>query len=535
VETESFDYIVVGAGSAGCVLAARLSEAGRHSVLLVEAGGADTSPFIHIPMGYPRLFADTRINWAYESEPEPGLQGRTLFQPRGKVLGGTSSINGMVYIRGQREDYDEWAEHGCVGWDWQSVLPYFRKAEDQVRGADDTHGVGGPLPVTEPAYVWPIAQTFLEACRQSGLSHNADFNGPSQDGYGFYQSTIRRGRRMSAAASYLAPARHRHNLTIRTRALVTRVVVEDRRARGIEYRLGNEPRQANALREVILAGGAFNSPQLLLLSGIGPAGEIRSHDLPVVCDLPNVGRNLQDHFQASLVYRCGHGQTLNDFARSPLRQGIALARYLATGGGPLAGNGLATAAFVRSRPDLPRPDLNLYINPGSAAKRGRDGVAPDAFSGFTMSPVHMAPKARGSVRLRSAEPHDAPSITFGFLQHEDDVAALVSGMRWIRRLAAQPCWALWRIEEVTPGRRIESEQDLVSDLRGRAFSNMHAAGTCRMGADSGSVVDLLLRVRGVEALRVVDASVMPRLINGNTNAPTIMIAEKAADMIRTGF
>jgi choline dehydrogenase len=531
---ESFDYIVVGAGSAGCVLAARLSEAGHHSVLLMEAGGADTSPFIHIPMGYPRLFADARINWAYESEPESGLGNRTLFQPRGKVLGGTSSINGMVYIRGQREDYDEWAEQGCAGWDWQSVLPYFRKAEDQVRGADDTHGVGGPLPVTEPAYIWPIAMTFLEACRQAELPHNADFNGPSQNGCGFYQSTIRRGRRMSTAASYLAPARRRHNLKIRTGALVTRIVVEDRRARGIEYRLGTEPRRANARREVIVAGGAFNSPQLLLLSGIGPADEIRSHGLPVVCDHPDVGRYLQDHFQASLVYRCGHGRTLNDFARSPLRQGIALVRYLVTGGGPLAANGLATAAFVRSRPDLPRPDLNLYINPGSAAKRGRDGVAPDAFSGFTMSPVHMTPKARGSVRLRSADPHDVPRITFNFLQHEDDVAALVAGMRWIRRLAAQPCWAHWRIEEVTPGPHIESEQDLVSDLRGRAFSNMHAAGTCRMGADPGSVVDLALRVRGIEALRVVDASVMPRLINGNTNAPTIMIAERAADMIRAG-
>jgi choline dehydrogenase len=533
MEVETFDYIVVGAGSAGCVLAARLSEDSRRSVLLMEAGGADTNPFIHIPMGYPRLFADSRINWAYESEPEPGLDDRTLFQPRGKVLGGTSSINGMVYIRGQREDYDGWAAQGCSGWDWHSVLPYFRTAQDQVRGADDTHGVGGPLPVTEPAYIWPIARTFLEACQQAGLSLNTDFNGPSQAGCGLYQSTIRRGRRMSAAASYLALARRRHNLEIRTGALVTRVVIEERHARGIEYYLGSEPRRAKARGEVILAGGAFNSPQLLLLSGIGPAGEIRSHGLPVLCELPEVGRNLQDHVQTSLVYRCGHGRTLNDFARSPVRQGLALARYLATRGGPLAANGLATAAFVRSKPDLPRPDLNLYINPGSAAKRGRDGVEPDAFSGFTMSPVHMAPKARGSVRLRSADPHDAPRINFGFLQHEDDVAALVSGMRWIRRLAAQPCWARWRIEEVTPGLQSESDPDLVSDLRARAFSNMHAAGSCRMGPDSGSVVDLALRVRGIEALRVVDASVMPRLINGNTNAPTIMIAEKAADMIRS--
>ena len=528
---ETFDFIVVGAGSAGCVLASRLSESGRHSVLLLEAGGEDRNPYIHLPIGYPKLYSDPKLNWMYESEPERELDGRTLYQPRGKVLGGTSSINGMVYIRGHSQDYDDWEGAGCTGWGWSSVLPYFKKSEDQARGISEFHGSGGPLHVSDQRHFWKPSRAFLDACRQAGLEENRDFNGARQEGFGTYQSTIKNGRRWSAASAYLKPARRRQNLVVRTRAMVTKVMISDGRATGVEYEEMGVPKTSIAQRELILSGGAFNSPQILQLSGIGPAGELEKHGIRVNLNLTGVGQNLQDHFQTVLLYRCAVTETLNDFANSFRRKAVALLQYAISRNGPISSNGLTVAAFVRSNPARARPDLNLYINPGSAARRDRTGVEPHDYSGVTMSPVHMKPDARGTVVLRSANPRQPPAISFNFLGTEYDKNAVISGFHWIRRLASLPALKALGINETTPGPSVVSDDEIIRDTRARGFSNLHAVGTCRMGSGSDAVVDPRLRVRGIDGLRVVDASIMPEIIHGNTNAPTIMIAEKASDMI----
>jgi choline dehydrogenase len=528
---QEFDYIVIGAGSAGCVVAARLSQSGRYTVLLLEAGPRDRNPWIHIPMGYPKLFSDPAINWMYESEPEPELNGRVLYQPRGKVLGGTSSINGMVYIRGHAEDYDVWRQQGCPGWDWASVLPYFRKAQDQVRGEDALHGAGGPLRVSEPAYVWELSRKFVDACLQAGILPNADFNGVTQEGVGFYQTTTGNHRRWSAAVAYLKPARKRRNLTIATRAQASRLLVASGRVNGVTYHIAGESRTATARREVILCGGAFNSPHLLMLSGFGPGAHLSDHGIAVIRDMPGVGANLQDHFQSQMLFRCAKPTTMNDFATSPIRKLIAGVQYALWREGPLAGNGLAAAAFVRSDPSRDRPDLNLYLNPGSAAQRGRSGITPHPFSAFTMSPVHMQPDARGHVRLRSPDPFAPPSIQFNFLKTDYDRRTITTGLRMIRRLAQQTAFVPYGLEELLPGSDVTTDEDFEADTRARGFSNLHAVGTCRMGENHHAVVDPRLRLHGVGGLRVVDASIMPLIINGNTNAPTIMIAEKASDMI----
>ena len=530
-DAQEFDYIVVGAGSAGCVVAARLSQSGRHSVLLLEAGPVDRSPWIHIPMGYPKLFSDPAVNWMYESEPEPELNGRRLYQPRGKVLGGTSSINGMVYIRGHAEDYDVWRQLGCAGWGWDSVLPYFKKAQDQVRGADAFHGAGGPLRVSEPAHVWDLSRKFVDACLEAGIPPNADFNGATQEGVGFYQTTTNKSRRWSAAAAYLKPARNRRNLTIATDAQATNLLVTGGRICGVAYRTKHGSKTTSARGEVILSGGAFNSPHLLLLSGLGPASHLRDHGIAVIRDISGVGANLQDHFQSQMLFRCAEPVTMNDFAASPLRKLLAGLRYALARKGPLAGNGLAAAAFVRSDKSRERPDLNIYLNPGSAAQRDRNGVTQHPFSAFTMGPVHMQPDARGSVRLRSPDPLTPPTIRFNFLKTDYDRRAIVAGLRVIREIARQPALAPYILEELLPGPGVVTDADFETDTRARGFSNMHAVGTCRMGDDPDAVVDPRLRLRGMSGLRVVDASIMPLIINGNTNAPTIMIAEKASDMI----
>ena len=528
---DTFDFIVVGAGSAGCVLASRLSESGRHSVLLLEAGGEDRNPYIHLPIGYPKLYSDPTLNWMYESEPEMELDGRTLYQPRGKVLGGTSSINGMVYIRGHAQDYDDWEGAGCDGWGWDSVLPYFKKSEDQARGISEFHGSGGPLHVSEQRHFWKPSLAFLDACRQAGLEENPDFNGVRQEGFGTYQSTIKNGRRWSAASAYLKPARRRQNVVVRTRAMVTKVMIKDGRASGVEYEEMGVPKTSIARRELILSGGTFNSPQILLLSGIGPAGELSKLGIQVNLNLPGVGRNLQDHFQTVLLYRCAIPETLNDFAHSFRRKAFALLQYAFARNGPISSNGLTVAAFVRSNSAQARPDLNLYINPGSATRRDRTGVEPHHYSGVTMSPVHMKPEARGTVLLRSMNPHQPPAISFNFLRTEYDKNAIISGFRWIRKLASLPAFRTLGIDETTPGPSVVSDDEIIRDTRARGFSNLHAVGTCRMGTGIDAVVDPRLRVRGINGLRVVDASIMPEIIHGNTNAPTIMIAEKASDMI----
>ncbi len=529
---EEFDYIVTGAGSAGCAVAARLSESGRYRVLLLEAGPPDRNPWIHLPMGFSRLFADPAVNWMYESEAEPELAGRSMYSPRGKVLGGTSSINGMVYMRGNHADYDEWRQRGCTGWDYDSVLPFFKKAENYEGGANEYHGVGGPLTVTEQPNRYELAEKVIAAAVEAGLPRNNDVNGATQEGAGYFQSTVGKSRRWSTATAYLKPARNRTNLVVRPNSQATKVRVENGVAVGVDYVTGGVPRFARARGEVVVSGGVFNSPQLLQLSGIGPGAFLRGHGIDVVCDSPSVGAHLQDHFYVRLAYRCTRPVTMNELANSLPRQAWAMARYLLLKSGPLAANGVTCGAFARSDPRLERPDLQINFSPFSYAFRGPNGAVAHDFPGFSLSAVHLKPDARGTVMLKSADPLAPPSIRFNFLRTQYDLQALTAGMRLVRSFTKQPSLAPYVAEEVVPGPGVETDAEFEDAIRQNALSNLHPVGTCRMGPEgSDSVVDPRLRVYGIGRLRVVDASVMPTVPAGNTNAPTIMIAEKAAAMM----
>ena len=531
IDAGTFDYIVTGAGSAGCAVAARLSEDGRYRVLLLEAGGKDSGFWIHVPIGYSRLFANPRINWMFESEPEPELEGRTMYQPRGKVLGGTSSINGMVYMRGNPADYDLWRQRGCTGWDWDSVLPYFRKAEDQERGPSETHGSGGPLRVSDQAIDWELGDRFISAALEAGLPANNDFNDGEQEGAGPFQNTTNRRQRWSTATAYLRPARRRANLVIRTKSHATRLLVEAGRASGVEFLCDGVPQIARAKGEIVVCGGVYGSPQLLQLSGIGPAAQSQQFGIPVVRDMQAVGADLQDHFYVRLAFRCTKPITLNDVANSPVKKLIAGLQYVLFQKGPLTSNGICAGGFARSDPRLERPDIQLNFSVWSFAERNNRGVVPHPFPGFTISAVHLRPDARGSVRLKSPDPLAAPEIRFNFLKSRDDIAALTAGMRLARKITTQPTLAPYVAEELLPGPRVNSDAEFEAAIRKNGVSNLHPVGTCRMGADPEAVCDPRLRVNGIAGLRVVDASVMPTVPAGNTNAPTIMIAEKAADMI----
>jgi choline dehydrogenase len=530
-DADTFDYIVTGAGSAGCVVAARLSENGRYRVLLLEAGGKDRSFWIHVPMGYSKLYANARFNWMYETEPEPELQGRTLFQPRGKVLGGTSSINGMLYMRGHPADYDGWLQRGCVGWDWKSVLPYFKKSEDQERGPNEFHGVGGPLRVSNHPFRLELAEHWIDAAIEAGLSRNDDFNDGEQDGAGPFQSTTSKRRRWSTAAAYLDPARGRPNLTIAINAHATRILIENRVAVGVSYVAKGVARSARARREVIVCGGVFNSPQLLQLSGLGPGALLQQHGIPVIRDMPAVGADLQDHFSVRFQFRCTQPITLNDVANSFWRRSFAGMQYLLFNAGPLASNGIAAGAYARSDDRQKRPDLQLNFTAWSFAGRDSKGVYPHPFSGFSVNAVHLRPEGRGSVCLKSPDPMAPPAIRFNFLRTRSDVQAVTSGMRWVRKIAQQPALASYIAAEVLPGPGVNTDSELEDAIRKYGVSNLHPVGTCRMGPDDDAVVDPRLRVHGIGRLRVVDASIMPSVPAGNTNAPTIMIAEKACEMI----
>jgi len=528
---DAYDYIVTGAGSAGCAVAARLSESGRHRVLLLEAGGEDRYPWIHVPMGYSRLFSNPRVNWMYESEPEPELEGRSMYQPRGKVLGGTSSINGMVYMRGNPADYDEWRQRGCTGWDWDSVLPYFRKAEDQERGEDPFHGVGGPLRVSDQPARFELAEHWIAAAIEAGLPANNDFNNGQQEGAGPFQSTTNRRRRWSTAAAYLRPARGRKNLTVATNSLATRVVIDNHRATGVEFIRNGAKETAQARGEVIVCGGVYNSPQLLQLSGLGPGELLHGLGIPVVRDMPAVGADLQDHFYVRLAFRCTKPITLNDVANNPLRKVTAGLQYMLFRTGPLATNGICAGGFARSDQRLERPDIQLNFSLWSFAERTRKGVYPHPFPGFTVSAVHLRPDARGEVRLKSADPFAPPAIRFNFLKTNYDLRALTAGMRLARKIVNQPALSDYVADELIPGKDVNNDAEFEAAIRKNGISNLHPVGTCRMGADEAAVLDPRLRVRGVGHLRVVDASVMPSVPAGNTNAPSIMIGEKASDMI----
>lgn len=531
MDGETFDFIVAGAGSAGCAVAARLTESGRYRVLLLEAGQRDDNPWIHIPIGYHKLYTHSELNWKFESEPVPGLNGRTSYQPRGKMLGGTSSLNGMIYMRGTAVDYDGWRQRGCTGWDYASVLPYFRNAEDQERGESEFHGVGGPLKVTNNRFRSDIVDAVIEAAVQAGVTRNDDFNGAKQEGVGYYQATQGGGRRWSAATAYLKPARNRKNLVVATDAHATRVLIEDGRAIGVEYRTTTGKRTALAKGEVIVSGGVYGSPQLLLLSGIGPGAQLREMDIEVVHDLPSVGDNLHDHFNSYIAWRSNKVGTLNDLARSPLRQLIAGGQYALSRTGPLSGMAGLAGILARTDERFDRPDLQMNVFLWSIESRDRNGIYAHKFPGFAISPVHLRPEGRGRVSLKSPDPLVQPKIEFKFLDTALDVNAMLYGMRLARKIAEQPALRPIIAEEVTPGPSITTEEAMIEDLRNRGVSNLHPVGTCRMGTGDDAVVDPRLRVHGVAGLRVADASIMPQIVGGNTNAPSIMIGEKAAAMV----
>jgi choline dehydrogenase len=523
-----FDYVIVGAGSAGCVLANRLSADGKHSVLLLEAGPKDTNIWIHVPLGYAKLFKEKTVNWMYQTEPEPGLGGRQVFQPRGKVLGGSSSINGLLYVRGQHEDYDRWRQRGNVGWGFDDVLPYFKKAENQVRGADTYHGTGGPLSVSDWRHEDPLSEAFVKASVESGIPFNPDFNGASQEGAGFFQTTTRRGRRASSAFSYLRPAKGRANLHIETSALAQRLVFEGRRARAVEYRQNGELRLARARREILVSSGAYNSPQLLQLSGVGPAELLKTHGIDVVLDAPGVGSDLQDHLQVRIVMRCAQRVTLNDVVNHPVRKMMAGMQYAALRKGPLTIAAGTSGAFFKTNPRLATPDIQIHFIPFSTDKMGEK---LHTFSGFTASVCQLRPESRGSLKIRSADPTIPPAIRINYLATETDRAAFIDGIRILRKILAAPALKAYCTDEVYPGSSVTSDEDVLDFCRRTGSTVYHPTSTCRMGSDPLAVVDQRLKVRGIEALRVVDASIMPDLMSGNTNAPTIMIAEKASDMI----
>jgi choline dehydrogenase len=524
--SDPFDFIIVGAGSAGCVLANRLTANGRHRLLLLEAGAEDRDIWLHIPLGYGRHFTNSQVNWLYQTEPEAECHGRRIIAPRGKVLGGSSSINGLLYIRGQAEDFERWRQLGNTGWGYADVLPYFRKAEDQARGADEFHGTGGPLAVQDMQPL-PICDAFIAAAAQCGYPRNADFNGAMQEGFGYYQLTTRNGRRCSAAVAYLKPARRRSNLKVITQALGTRVLFEGRRAVGVEYLQGDRVGAARA-REVILAGGAFNSPQLLQLSGLGPAELLRRHGIDVVADMPGVGADLQDHFHARMVYRCSQPVSVNDLLASKPRGLMAALNYALRRRGLLAMGAAYAGGFFRTSETAATPDAQCHIMLFSG-----DSIAPPLhpFSGISCPLVLLRPESRGHVRIASADPRAAPAIAPRYLSARKDRDVIVAGLRALRRIIAAPALSPFILAEHDPGPACASDADLLDFARRKGSTVYHPTSTCRMGDDATAVVDARLRVRGVDNLRVIDASVMPALVSGNTNAATIMIGEKGADMI----
>jgi choline dehydrogenase len=527
-ETAEFDYVIVGAGSAGCVLANRLSANGKHTVLLLEAGPKDSNIWIHVPIGYGKLFKEKTVNWMYQTEPEPGLHGRQVFQPRGKVLGGSSSINGLLYVRGQHEDYDRWRQRGNVGWGYDDVLPYFRKAENQCRGTDEYHGTGGPLSVSDWRHEDPLSEAFVKAAVESGIPFNPDFNGKTQEGAGFFQTTTHRGRRASSAYSYLRPAMGRGNLKVETDALAQRILFEGKRAKAVQYKQNGNLRTVRARKEVLVSSGAYNSPQLLQLSGVGPADLLKSHGIEVVLDAGGVGNDLQDHLQVRLVTRCAQKITLNDVINHPVRRVMAGARYALARSGPLTIAAGTSGAFFKTSPRLASPDIQIHFIPFSTDKMG-EKLHP--FSAFTASVCQLRPESRGSLKIRSADPSTPPEIRINYLATETDRAAFIEGIRILRKILAAPALKPYSVEEVYPGVKTTSDEELLDYCRDTGSTVYHPTSTCRMGNDPLAVVDQRLRVRGIEGLRVVDASIMPDLMSGNTNAPTIMIAEKASDMI----
>ena len=523
-----FDYVIVGAGSAGCVLANRLSDNSANQVALLEAGGQDWNPWIHIPVGYFRTMHNPSVDWCYKTEPDPGLNGRSLDWPRGKVLGGSSSLNGLLYVRGQQQDYDRWRQMGNAGWGWDDVLPLFRRAEDQERGEDEFHGVGGPLSVSSMRLNRPICDAWVAAAQNAGYPYNQDYNGATQEGVGYFQLTTRNGRRCSSAVGYLRPASKRANLKTITKALTKRIVIEQGRAAGVIYqRPDGSEHMVRARREIILSSGAIGSPQILMLSGVGDAAHLREHGIDVLTDRPDVGRNLQDHLQARLVYKCNE-PTLNDEVRSLWNQMRIGLKYILFRAGPMTMAASLATAFLKTREELETPDIQFHIQPWSADSPG-EGVHP--FSAFTASVCQLRPESRGEIRLKDAKATTYPAIHPNYLATETDRRTIVDGIKVAIKIAEQQPLASKISERFRPGPEETTDDELLEWARNWSTTIYHPTGTCRMGSDPNAVVDARLRVRGVDGLRVADCSIMPEIVSGNTNAPAIMIGEKASDMI----
>ena len=530
METIEADYVVVGAGSAGCVVAARLSEDPSVRVVVLEAGGKDSNIWIHVPIGYGKTIVDPSVNWMYETEPDPGANGRKLFWPRGKVLGGSSSINGLLYVRGQPADFDHWRQLGNAGWAWDDVLPYFKRSEGRVGAGDDAlRGRDGPLSVVDFAARSRLSEAFRESAMMVGIPNNDDYNGATQEGVGYYQNTMKNGRRWSAHRAFLKPAMKRPNLQVITHAQAERVLMAGRRAVGVSYRQGGASHTVRARREVILCGGAINSPQLLMLSGIGPAAHLSAMGIEPVHDLLGVGQNLQDHYQVRFVYKCTEAVTVNDIMMSPLRMAVMGLQYALFRSGPLTASAGQVGIFTKSRPELDAPDIQFHFI-GFSADRPGEGL--HKFSGFSQNICQLRPESRGELLLKSPDPLAAPAIHPNYLSAELDRTVLVDGLKLARRISQQAPIRAFIDSEYLPGEAVQSDAEMLEYARNYGGTIFHPIGTAKMGRDPMAVVDEQLRVHGIDGLRVADAAVMPTMVSGNTNAACIMIGEKCADLVR---
>ena len=524
---DTFDYIVVGAGSAGCPVANRLSADPQNRVLMLEAGPRDRNPWIHIPIGYYRTMT-SKLSWGYHTAPEDSTDGRPLLWPRGRVLGGSSSINGLLYLRGQRQDYDHWRQLGNEGWSYEDVLPFFRKAENQERGADEFHGVGGPLSVSDIRDEREICSAFIDAADEAGIPRNDDFNGADQEGAGHFQTTTANGRRCSAAVAYLKPVRKRPNLRIETDAQVLKIRFDGKRATGVEYRQNGRDHHVDVAGEIVLAGGAVNSPQLMQLSGVGPADHLRDLGIDVVLDSPGVGRDLQDHYQARMIYELNRPLSVNDDVNRLWRKIWTGMRYALFRQGPMTFGAGHVGVFMKVLPESATPDAQIHFIPFSAVKLGGK-LHP--FSGITASVCQLRPESRGEVMIDSADPLAHPRISPNYLATDYDRRIMVEGLKKLRTITRAPAFARHVKEEREPSDAVTTDDGLLDFVRKTGTTIFHPTSTCRMGNDPMAVVDDRLRVRGIDGLRIADCSIMPTVVSGNTNAPAIMIGEKCAAMM----
>lgn len=531
MNASTYDYIIVGAGSAGCVLANRLSADPSKRVLLLEAGPSDDLLWIKIPAGMTRLFSNKKVNWRYQGAKEPGFNNRTLYCPRGKTLGGSSSINGLVYMRGNSYDYDSWRDEGNEGWGWSDVLPYFKKSERQLRGGDEYHGATGELAISDVINPHIASLTFIDSAKAIGIPFNKDFNGAQQYGVGYPQMTMENGVRQSTSTAFLKPIRSRTNLEVQVNAHAERILFEGKRAVGVRFAIkGSKQKRDVYAKEIILSGGTIASPQLLMLSGVGPEDHLRSHGIDVVHDLPGVGENLHDHAYVHFL-----NQVTPKFSINHEIQGWRLIphvlQYVGSRKGLLTSAAAQVCCFVKSDPSMVSPDLQIQFRPFSIVVTEDGKIVPEKIPVVTASCSQIRPKSRGRIRLSSANPYDDPDILMNYLTHEDDCKALIAGIRWMRKIYAAEPLSKHVVKETMPGSQVQTDEQLLDYLRKFGQSMYHPVGSCRMGNDQTAVVDARLRVRGVEGLRVIDASIMPSICSGNTNAPAIMIAEKGADMV----